>query len=327
MRSTVAAFPLLVSLALVAAVRADDEPVSETPEFREWNGSWEIADEANRLLGYATEEDRIDASSMHPLSFRLRVHESPAIQLPEQEVQEVQRGLLDRIDHLIVASADWTATFENDDEYGPRAFVTRRDGKVFLLGLVPYAVFNGGEVSFVRGRDREHDLLVIDFNSSGNAGEDRIANTVAYRRQPLHSGFAEGSYTGASQLMQIAEDGTISFDDNPMGICHLDVTDEDRLRVGFPDPELGRGRTRVRTLDLVAAEPRLTWERQSEDVTYRATATPFSPKAYVVRIEVIRDDKVIAGSQQFFALDRTVTEEAAAAEEVESPEPIKTFGN
>ena len=36
--------------------------------------------------------------------------------------------------------------------------------------------------------------------------------------------------------------------------------------------------------------------------TYQAIAIPFSPEAYVFRLEILREGKLTAGAQQFYAI-------------------------
>ena len=169
-------------------------------------------------------------------------------------------------------------------------------------------------------------MLVVPLLLAGNvAGEDFVrtnsggitvsndnANTatnVPGRSHETRSGLAPGQYTGANQPMIIGNDGRVTYSDTPgMGICHLEITEDDRIKVKFPDTKFARGKSETMTLKLSAElsnkERRSVWTAVVGDVTYKATAVPYSPKAYVFRLEVIANGKLSAGAQQFYALEQ-----------------------
>ena len=117
------------------------------------------------------------------------------------------------------------------------------------------------------------------------------------------SGLAVGKYSGACQLMIIGRDGVVSYDDTPLGICHVEITADEILKADFPDKKLGRGRWDNVTLRLSSKEPRAVWTAVIQNDIYKATAIPYSPKAYVFRLEITNNGKLIAGAQQFYAIE------------------------
>jgi hypothetical protein len=117
------------------------------------------------------------------------------------------------------------------------------------------------------------------------------------------SGLSPGLYSGASQLMIIAANGVVTYDDTPLNICHLEITADDKLKATFPDKKLGRGKWHDVTLKLTSKEPRATWTALVKDDTYKATAIPYSPKAYLFRLEITNKGKLIAGAQQFYSIE------------------------
>ena len=117
------------------------------------------------------------------------------------------------------------------------------------------------------------------------------------------SRLAAGRYTGACQVMIIGSDGTVRYDDTPLGICHLEITDGDMLKAEFPDKNLGRGKWNTVTLKLSTNESRVVWTALVRDDTYKVTAIPYSPKAFVFRLEITNNGKLIAGAQQFYSIE------------------------
>jgi RNA polymerase sigma factor (sigma-70 family) len=112
-----------------------------------------------------------------------------------------------------------------------------------------------------------------------------------------------GSYTGACQVMTIDENGVVSYPDvPPPGICHMKIKANGVLVAEFPDKELGRGEWHTITLKLSTIEPRPRWNTTHNGDTYQVTAIPFSPEAYIFRLEIFTKGKLVAGAQQFFAL-------------------------
>ena len=62
--------PLGVLLALCLVDAAEEPATSETGAYAGWEGSWELSEEANRLLGYADDVSRADATWDHPTEFK-----------------------------------------------------------------------------------------------------------------------------------------------------------------------------------------------------------------------------------------------------------------
>ena len=138
-----------------------------------------------------------------------------------------------------------------------------------------------------------------------------------WRVDQSRTGVVAGSYTGASRPMRIAADGTVSYSDQPPGICHLTVLDDNRLTATFRDE---RGVPAEMTLQLVttAAQHRASWADEVDGYGVRATAIPYSDNVYVFRLEKYVGGKLTAGEEQFYAIDQklrkaTAEEKAQAA--------------
>jgi hypothetical protein len=116
-------------------------------------------------------------------------------------------------------------------------------------------------------------------------------------------GIAAGNYTGASQVMIVSRAGVVTYDDTPMSICHLEMAADDTLKADFPDKKLGRGKSDTVTLRLAIKEPRMVWTEVIGSDTYTATAIPYSAKAYIFRLEITNNGKLVAGAQQFYAIE------------------------
>jgi hypothetical protein len=114
----------------------------------------------------------------------------------------------------------------------------------------------------------------------------------------LRSGLTLGPYTGAELVMTIGTDGKPYFADS-LNICHIEILAADRLRADFTG---STGIPEGVELQLSATEPRVAWTASLHGNTYKAIAIPFSPEAYVFRLEILRDGKLIGGAQQFFAI-------------------------
>jgi RNA polymerase sigma factor (sigma-70 family) len=117
------------------------------------------------------------------------------------------------------------------------------------------------------------------------------------------SGLPVGQYTGACQVMEIAQNGTVSYPDAPPpAICHIEIKTNGELIVEFPDKKLGRGQWDAITLKLAASEPRARWNAMHNGDTYQVTAIPYGVGAYIFRLEIFTKGKLVAGAQQFYAL-------------------------
>lgn len=305
----VAAFPLSLSNADEAI-----EPATSNAH-RQLVGSWKASERLNRILGFKDDESRFEAIHAHPTSFRLSLDKSIGKRMIAAKVTGYRNHFRERMNHLLIATGKWKTTFDVDDDpgLGTDCFVTEHRGSTFLWADTPFVVVYGGKISFIHGVDREHDIIVIDFNTTPahKAGNFRTPDTVAYKRSPLRSavdkkkgsGIAAGQYTGASQLMIIGSDGAVGYDDTPLAISHLEITADDTLKAEFPDKKLGRGKVNTVTLRLSTNESRAVWTAVIGEDTYKATAIPYSPKAYVFRLEITNNGKLVAGAQQFYAIE------------------------
>lgn len=189
------------------------------------------------------------------------------------------------------------------------AWSAELDGYVYRATAIPFSPRG----CLFRLEKRRDDKLVhgsLQFfavkRRQGEAKHDASAKPIDHRQWRVDqsgTGIVAGSYTGASQPMQIAEDGTISYADRPHGICHLSVSDDNRLTAAFRD---ARGMPTEITLTLVttAAEQRASWSAEVDGHTLRATAIPYSDNVYVFRLEKLRDGKLIEGEEQFYAIDQ-----------------------
>lgn len=178
----------VASLALTSCwVNADEAktPDKEKPHQR-WLGSWQVSGDLNRILGFATNESRADAVTDHPSSFHISLDKRIGEKMLPLKLRVLREQVFKRLDHRIVATGKWTSTFEpdNDPGVGSDCYITESGGRTFLFCDAPYVVIYGGAVSFLKGVDREHDLLVIDFNltQAHLAGKQRTPDTVAYKR-------------------------------------------------------------------------------------------------------------------------------------------------
>lgn len=187
------------------------------------------------------------------------------------------------------------------------------DGYVYRVTAIPFSSCG----CLFRLEKWQDDKLVhgsLEFyavkSKQGDAEEDKPATPIdhhEWRVDQRGTGIVAGNYAGASQRMQIANDGTISYNDRPHGICHVAVLEDDRLTATFRD---ARGMPTEITLPLVttAAEQRAFWSVEIDGHTLRATAIPFSDNVYVFRLEKYLDDKLIEGEEQFYAIDQKLRE-------------------
>ena len=169
---------LLLTLCLVEA--SEKPAVSEPEAFVGWEGSWEVSKEANRLLGFATEETRADATWDHPTGFKISLHKTLGEGMDAQKFASMRALLKRQLGHEVVATGLWETEFLVEPGIEKECFVTRHAGKSYLLVGAPYVVFYGGKVSLISGVDVDRDLLAIDFNPLST---QRTADTVVYRRK------------------------------------------------------------------------------------------------------------------------------------------------
>lgn len=154
--------------------------------------------------------------------------------------------------------------------------------------------------------ERDDGAAAEAFGPEGEIKKAVSNPTAAARDQKVNSRLRSGQYTGAAQVMQIGQDGKISYSP-ALGICHMTVLEDGRVTVAFRNKQ--QIWTDV-TLPLAESQPprdeeqppRTTWSAENNGYVYRATAIPYSPNAYVFRLEEWLDGKLIEGSQQFFAI-------------------------
>lgn len=106
-----------------------------------------------------------------------------------------------------------------------------------------------------------------------------------------------GPYTGAGQVMIVALNKKIQFGDN-LGIHHIRIHPDGTLSANFP------GKVNPLHLQITRHKPRLVWETIDGGKLHRVTAIPFTPQLYAFRLEVLEDEKLIGGTQQFFAIPK-----------------------
>lgn len=85
--------------------------------------------------------------------------------------------------------------------------------------------------------------------------------------------------------MVIRAEGEPRYGDN-LSICHIEILASDRLKATFPS---STGIPEEVELQLAATVPRATWTARLHGNTYKAIAIPFSPEAYVFRLEILRE--------------------------------------
>jgi hypothetical protein len=165
---------LLTALIVWAAPLSGMEIYADdgTPWVSDFAGTWEVSPAANRLLGYSgAERDELNTTFEHPVSFTLAVDEELEQGVKPEMHPESKRQLFEtffkRHNQRLVATGEvkWKFEFqENRHGWDPYFFITHSEGSTFLWCGAPYVIFYGGKISLIRGRDRDHDLLVIDFN-------------------------------------------------------------------------------------------------------------------------------------------------------------------
>ncbi|QDV62600.1 hypothetical protein [Crateriforma conspicua] len=124
-----------------------------------WLGTWHANPEVSRILGF-TQEAPVERKE---LQIEFFVSRDAAIAVAGKEIiQRVESTFSERMGgrHQIIAAGRWKE--EEKFTVDSMCFVTQIQGARFLWFGDPSVSFNGAEVSFVRGVDPEHDLLVLD---------------------------------------------------------------------------------------------------------------------------------------------------------------------
>ncbi len=123
-----------------------------------WLGTWHANPEVARILGFS-QEGSVEREKLKIEFFASR---DDAIAAAGREIiQRVESMFSERMGgrHQIIAAGRWNEERFTVDSL---CFVTQIQGARFLWFGDPSVALNGDEVSFVRGVDPEHDLLVLD---------------------------------------------------------------------------------------------------------------------------------------------------------------------
>jgi hypothetical protein len=126
-----------------------------------WLGTWHANPDVARTLGF-TQEGSVQREKLKISFF---VSRDAAIAVAGKEIiQRVESKFSERMDgrHQIIAAGRWKD--EENFTVDSLCFVTQIQGARFLWYGDPSVTLNGAEVSFVRGVDPEHDLLVLDLH-------------------------------------------------------------------------------------------------------------------------------------------------------------------
>jgi hypothetical protein len=172
---------LAVACCCLTSLGADREDRDRlTRRLSELEGRWEVSEEVNRLLGYANRED---ASCEHPVSCEFLVSNTMGEGMPAEKLAAYRRPIEDQ-GHRVVATGRFSAKYEVGGEVGPDCFISHANGATFVWCEAPFVGLIVAEVSFVRGAQRDGDLLVLDFNPvHALSGKRSVTpDTVAYRR-------------------------------------------------------------------------------------------------------------------------------------------------
>ncbi|MEZ6133803.1 MAG: hypothetical protein R3C53_02725 [Pirellulaceae bacterium] len=165
----------------VGYIRADEDVApAQSKGHSQWVGSWQSSEEFNRMLGFGGDESRRDAVCDHPTAFRLSLDKVVGQNINGRVLAIYRDIIFQRMDHRIVATGKWETEFDIDPGIETDCFVTHHNGSTYLWVGAPYAVVFGGKVSYIKGFDQSHDVMVIDFNVEE---EHRTPDSVAYKRK------------------------------------------------------------------------------------------------------------------------------------------------
>lgn len=165
-----------------------NDPVANTSNandaslFPHWAGEWEVSDEVFAVLGF----DKADQHSNFDFPDTLKLSIDPHMAAEADEYGFYRQMLEKNLSHTIITSAHCQADPKFMELLSTRCLITKSDGGTYLWFTgVPFIGVRGGKVSFVEGRDRDRDLLIIDFNLSTNheSGKERGEETVVYKRK------------------------------------------------------------------------------------------------------------------------------------------------
>jgi hypothetical protein len=178
-------FVFFVSVCRVGGSAEANETWEDHPP---WLGTWHANPQVAQILGLS-QEGRVPRKKLQIGFFESR----------DAVIEVAGEELIDRVEsrfskllgrrHQIIAAGRWTDEGEFVESL---FFVTQIQGATFLWFGDPSVALNGAEVSYVRGVDPEHDLLILD-SQTPNLTKRRIPRTeqtakffesVCYQRNP-----------------------------------------------------------------------------------------------------------------------------------------------
>jgi hypothetical protein len=180
---------ILACLALLALAAYAEEPAadSKAKPLPQWHGQWVLSEKINSALGFSDaksrEGGRLDAP---PLSFQISLTDKIGDGIDARNLQSYRDLVFKRMGHRIVATGKWEMTFkDNPGIKSTDCFVTEHEGATYLWVPADYVVVFGGKASFLEGADKNHDAIVIDFNTGADhlKGVGRSSDTFAYQRK------------------------------------------------------------------------------------------------------------------------------------------------
>jgi hypothetical protein len=178
-------FVLFVSVCRVGGSAEANETWEEHPP---WLGTWHINPQVEQILGLS-QEGRVPRKKLQIGFFESR----------DAAIEVAGKELIDRVEsrfskllghrHQIIAAGRWTDEGEFVESL---CFVTQIQGATFLWFGDPSVALNGAEVSYVRGVDPEHDLLVLDSQAPSlfkrriprTEQTAKIFESAGYQRKP-----------------------------------------------------------------------------------------------------------------------------------------------
>ena len=150
---------VLMSLVFVCGISGRAHANETWEDHPPWLGTWHAIPEVARILGF-TQEGSVEREKLKISFF---VSRGAAIAVAGKEIiQRVESIFSERMGgrHQIIAAGQWKD--EEKFTVDSLCFVTQIQGARFLWFGDPSVSLNGAEVSFVRGVDPKHDLLVLD---------------------------------------------------------------------------------------------------------------------------------------------------------------------
>jgi hypothetical protein len=168
---------MFVFFVSVCRVGGSAEANETWEDYPPWLGTWHADPQVAQILGFS-QEGRVSRKKLQIGFFESR----------DAAIEVAGKELIDRVEskfskllgrrHQIIAAGRWTDEGEFVDSL---CFVTQIQGATFLWFGDPSVALNGAEVSYVRGVDPEHDLLILD-SQKPNLMKRRIPRTVQTAR-------------------------------------------------------------------------------------------------------------------------------------------------